>query len=464
MRIRKYLDPSSSPIARPPLECMAEATQSLHESIDQATKRCGIPYLHPEGPSIQLDLLGSQRMTQWQEDKAQLMFTAAGCWSELPQVYSRYGAEFTRRLIGEVRTLEGAAGAIVTDSGMGACALLFDVLVRNGSHSVFSRQLYNKTRHYLDWLSNQVAASITIVDENDYEGLERAVCQDTTLLFVETYSNPLLRAVDPARLGSLVERCRNEGAHKLVAIVDNTVASPWGLKSSLLTFPGIDVVVASGTKALGGQDRDMWGYIASDRIDLLNEVMDLQAMRGGILDWRRAEAILAGLPAAQEHFSSRCSSASTVAQFLHQHPRVSTVFHPALQDHPDKEAVSRYYDLPGSLLSFRIRGASEEDTKHFADVLATCTVLRYALSFDGLCTKVNHHRTVSEYFTPEEELKRSGFDRLIRLGIGVEAPQDIMACLNWALWHFEEVTPDEVVEWQEQREKALGICRKRQPR
>ena len=443
---------------------MAEATRSLHESLDRATKSCGIPYLHPEGPSIQLDLLGSQRITQWQEDKAQLMFAAEGCWSELPQVYSRYGAESTRRLIREVRRLEQASGAILTESGMGACALLFDILIRNGSHSVFLRQIYNKTQHYLGWLSDQVGASTTIVDEGDYEGLERAVCQDTTLLFVETYSNPLLRAIDPARLGSLVERARKEGAHKLVAVVDNTVSSPWGLKNSLLSFPGIDVVVASGTKALGGQDRDIWGYIASNRIDLLNEIMDLQAMRGGILDWRRAEAILAGLPAAQEAFSRRCSSASTVAEFLHQHPRVSEVFHPALQRHLDKETVRCHYRLPGSLLSFRIRGATEEDTKHFADVLATCIVPRYALSFDGLSTKVNHHQTVSEYFTPEEELKRCGFDCLIRLGIGVEAPQDIMACLNWSLWHFEEVTPHEVIQWQEQREKELGIYRKRQPR
>jgi cystathionine beta-lyase/cystathionine gamma-synthase len=240
-------------------------------------------------------------------------------------------------------------------------------------------------------------------------------------------------------------------------IVDNTIASPWGMRRPLLSHEGIDVVTASGTKALGGQDRDLWGYIASNRIDLLNEIMDIEATRGGTLDWRRAQAIVEGLAGAAQSYERRCETAGRVAAFLDAHPRVSEAFHPSLPGHVDAAIIRQHYRRSGSLLSFRVKGLDEDGTRHFADVLATCTVPRYALSFDGLTTKLNHHRTVSEYFTPIEELVRCGFDRLVRLGIGLEHPDDLIACLNWALWHHQDVGPEAVLAWQKGRECELGI-------
>ena len=85
-------------------------------------------------------------------------------------------------------------------------------------------------------------------------------------------------------------------------------------------------------------------------------------------------------------------------------------------------------------------------------------VLARSLSFDALSTKVNHHFTVSEYFTPVEELLRMGIDRLVRLGIGIEAASDIIACLNWALWNFKNVSLEDVAAWQAQRANELGIA------
>jgi cystathionine beta-lyase/cystathionine gamma-synthase len=138
---------------------------------------------------------------------------------------------------------------------------------------------------------------------------------------------------------------------------------------------------------------------------------------------------------------------------------VSDVFHPSLPGHPDRAAIDAHYQLPGSLLSFRLLGAREEEARHFADVLATCIVPRYALSFDGLTTKVNHHRTVSEYFTPDEEILRAGIDRVVRLGVGMEDADDIIACLNWSLWRHDAVSAGDVRRWQEAREGDLGIYR-----
>ena len=455
-----YLDPGGGaalPAEPPPRAAMNPATRSLHDAIDATMRRLGQPYLHPDGETLQIDLFGSAPMVRWQERKAAAVFLAAEAWSDLPQTYGRYGTESGRLLLAEVRRLEHAAGALLTDGGMQACALACDVLFAPGSHAVVTRSVYNKTKSYLQRLAGRQGGAVTLVDDGDLGAIERALRPDTTLLFTETYTNPHTRAVDPPALADVAARARAAGATRLRVVVDNTIATPWGVREPLLSVPGIDVVVASGTKALAGQDRDMWGYAASNHVDLVNEAMDLQAMRGGILDWRRARVILAGLEGARARFERRCATAGAVARFLAGHPRVAEVLHPSLPGHPDAAVIARHYRLPGSMVSFRLRGADEEVTRHFCDVLAMTGVPRYALSFDGLATKINHHRSVSEYFTAAAEVRRIGIDRLVRLGIGVEDERDLVACLNWALWRAPEVAADAVAAWQARRRRALGI-------
>jgi cystathionine beta-lyase/cystathionine gamma-synthase len=133
------------------------------------------------------------------------------------------------------------------------------------------------------------------------------------------------------------------------------------------------------------------------------------------------------------------------------------VFHPSLPNHPDRRAIQQQYARTGSMLSFRIAGADEDRTRHFADVLATTVIVRYALSFDGMATKVNHHRTVSEYFTAPEQLRRNGFDRLIRLAVGLEDAADVIAALNWTLHHGGGISPADIENWQRERAASLGI-------
>ena len=455
-----YLDPNAAaalPAEPPPRAAMGLATRSLHDAIDATMCRLGLPYLHPDGETLQLDLFGSEPMVRWQERKAAAVLLSGEAWSDLPQTYGRYGTESGRLLLAEVCRLEQAAGALLTDGGMQACALACDVLFAPGSHAVVTRSVYNKTKSYLQRLAGRQGGAVTLVDDGDLGAVQRALRPDTSLLFTETYTNPHTRAVDPPALAAVAARARGAGADRLRVVVDNTIATPWGLREPLLSVPGIDVVVASGTKALAGQDRDMWGYLASNHIDLVNEAMDLQAMRGGILDWRRARVILAGLSGARTRFERRCGTAAAVARFLASHPRVAEVLHPSLPDHPDAAAIARHYRLPGSMVSFRIRDADEDATRHFCDVLAMTGVPRYALSFDGLATKLNHHRSVSEYFTAAAEVRRIGVDRLVRLGVGVEDGRDLTACLNWALWRAPQVPAAAVTAWQERRRRALGI-------
>ena len=453
--VSEWLDPASCPAERPPLDAMSPATRDLHQAIDAHAKRTGIPYLHPDEPTVQLDLLGSKRVIEWQEGKAAFLFASEGCWSELPHLYARYGTTATAELIAKLKALEHASSALVCDSGMQATALAFDALMEPGAHAVLMRQVYNKTRSYLEWMAARVGGSVTIVDDGDMTALAEAIRPETRFVFAETFTNPLVRAQDFDSFRAVLAQARLT-APGLKFVLDTTIASPWAFKVPPLQN-GVDVVLASGTKSLGGNDRDMWGYIAANDSQFANSVMDLMAMRGGILDWRRAAAVNQAFDGASESHARRSRTAAAVARFLASHPKVSDVFHPSLPNHPDHAAIEKQYARHGSMLSFRVKDASEDRTRHFADVLATTVIVRYALSFDGLATKVNHHRTVSEYFTAPDQLKRNGFDRLIRLAVGLEDADDLIAALNWTLHHGDAVSAADIDEWQRRRAASLGI-------
>lgn len=453
--IGSWLDPAGCPAERPPLDAMAPETRDLHASLDARAREAGVPYLNPDGPTVQLDLFGSTRAVAWQEAKGAFLFAGEGCWSELPHLYARYGTTATAVLIDRIKALERASCALVCDSGMQATALVFDALMAPGGHAVVMRQIYNKTRTYIEWLSARLGGAVTIVDDGDAAALAAAIRPETKLVFAETFTNPLVRAQDPDLLRDVVAEGRGR-APAIRLVVDSTIATPWAFKVALLDS-GVDVVVGSGTKALCGRDSDLWGYVATRDSQFANTVMDLMAMRGGILDWRRASAIVSGLDSADALHARRSETAARIAAFLTVHPKVSEVFHPSLPTHPDAAAIARHYLRHGSLLSFRVAGADEARTRHLADVLATCVIVRYALSFDGLTTKVNHHQTVSEYFTPLEQVRRNGFDRLIRLGVGLENADDLIAALNWTLHHGDTISEDEVRTWQNARAAALGL-------
>lgn len=421
--IGDYLDPAGTPAAPPPREEMGPATRELHAAVDR-----NAPWLHPSLRTIQRDLGSAAAVVAWQEGKAGFMLRGDGAWSELPHLYARYGTEGTTELIGKLRELEGGAScAIVVDCGMQAVALVADQLVMRGGHGVVMRQVYNKTRAFFEGLTRRVGATLTLVDDGDHAALAAALRPETTFVFAETFTNPLVRAQDIPALVALTRRI--QGAR---LVIDSTIATPWGFERPLLA-QGVDVVVGSLTKAIGGQDAALGGYIATNHAELANQVMDTIAMRGGILDDERARRVTANLAVAERHHARRCATATKVAAFLATHPRIEQVFHPSLSDHPDAAVIARDYARTGSLLSLRVKGATELDHRAIADRLVSTGVPRFALSFDGLVTKVNHHRTVSEYFTPKETVERLGIDRLIRLGIGLEDADDLNACLNWTL-------------------------------
>ncbi|CAN5885365.1 PLP-dependent aspartate aminotransferase family protein [soil metagenome] len=449
MKLASYLDPETCPRERPPLAAMSPLTRELHNSIDEHARDEHVAWLHPTAHTIQRDLLGSPNVIAWQEAKAAFLIAGGGAWSELPHLYARYGTPAAGALITQIRALESAACALVTDTGMQALALIADVLITPGSHGILMRQLYNKTKTFFDWSAKRVGASITFVDDGDYDAIRAAITPGTTFLVTETFTNPLMRAQDIPALRALLP----VGAH---LVVDSTIATPWAFNSPLLSR-GATIVTGSLTKALSGTDTVMGGYVATDNTDVANAIMDLLAMRGGILDEERCARVYSALATSREVHAVRCESASKIAAFLARHPAIERVFHPSRPDHPDATVIARDYTRLGSIVSFRARELDERGHRHLADVLVSTIVPRYALSFDGLTTKVNHHKVVSEYFTPPEQLARLGIDRLIRLGMGTESADDVIACLNWALHHHASITPDEIEAWRTARAASLAL-------
>jgi cystathionine beta-lyase/cystathionine gamma-synthase len=413
--------PGNRVLQQPSLATASETTRQLHQRID-----ANAPYLHPDRRTLQRDLGSSAEVHAWQRAKAACL-DGGGVWSDLPHLYARYGNPGAAALIAALRELEHARCALVTDSGMQAIALVVDALVARGTHVIAMRQVYNKTRAFLELTAARVGAALTLIDDGDHAAVEAALRPETRLVIAETYTNPLMRAQDVPRLVELTRRV--PGAR---LVIDSTIATPWGVRTPLLGS-GVAVIASSLTKALGGEDVVLGGYIATDDVALANQLQDLLAMRGGILDDDSATRVTAGLARAGAMHARRCDTAARGAAWLAAHPRVEQVFHPSRPDHPDAAVIARDYTRCGSLLGVRLRGVDEAGHGEIADRIASCGIIRYALSFDGLVSKVNHHRTVSEYRTPVETIERLGIDRLIRLGIGLEDADDLIACLAWSL-------------------------------
>jgi cystathionine beta-lyase/cystathionine gamma-synthase len=426
------------------------ATRALHDAVDAHIRATGVAHLHPSEPTIQRDLLGSDAMIAWQEGKASLLFGATGCWSELPHVYARYGTDGGRALLAGLRGLYGAEAAVVADSGMSAIGLLTDAVLGPGDHVVRTKQVYNKTATLLRWQAERLGGAVTEVPDGDPAAVAAALRPNTRLVFVETCTNPQGRVQDVPAL-----RAALAGHGSVLLVVDDTALTPWGPRHSVLT-QGADVVVGSGTKALSGQDTALWGYVVGG-VGVLNKVMDVAAMRGGALDGAQAARLAAGLGAARAAWERRCDTATTLAARLAARPDVEAVWHPSRPDHLDAAVIARDLARPGALLSLRLAGADDDAHRHLADVLAMTEVFRYALSFDGLVSKVNHHTTVSEYFTPPPVLRRLGLDRLVRLAPGLEDVEDLWEALVWALDRWREVSPADAAAWRAARAAALGL-------
>jgi cystathionine gamma-lyase len=345
-----------------------------------------------------------------------------------PGVHQGYEYSRTRNptrdaLQAAVANLEGGAAGFAFASGMAASATLLELLDA-GSHIIAMHDLYGGSYRLLENVRKRSAGhSVSFVDLTSAQALEAAIRADTRLLWVETPTNPLLKLVD---LGAVARIARQ---HRLLSVCDNTFATPF-IQRPL--EHGFDIVMHSTTKYLNGHSDAIGGAaIVRDDKALEERIAYLQNAVGGVPGPFDSFLTLRGIKTLVLRMERHCANALAIAQFLEAHPKVERVFYPGLASHPQHALARRQMNGGyGGIVTAVLRGglAAARGT------LERCRLFALAESLGGVESLIEHPASMTHSSLPAEVRAQLGIsDGLIRLSVGVEDVQDLIAELRAAL-------------------------------
>lgn len=333
--------------------------------------------------------------------------------------YSRESNPTRQQLEETVASLEGAADTVAFSSGMAAIAACFELL-HPGDHIVCSEDLYGGTVRFMRSIGSKNGLSITAVDTTDLELLESALRPETKLVFIETPSNPMMNVTDIRACAELAHR---SGA---LLAVDNTFLSPyWQNPVSL----GADIVVHSGTKFLAGHNDTVAGFLCSADSELGSRVRLISKTVGNVLAPFDSWLVLRGLKTLAVRMERQMENAQTIAQWLGLQPRISKVFYVGLPDHPGYAVNTAQSRGAGSMISFTV-----DTAKTALSVLRRVQLIAFAESLGGTESLITYPMMQTHPDVPRENRERLGItDTLLRLSVGLEHVEDIIADLAQAL-------------------------------
>jgi cystathionine beta-lyase/cystathionine gamma-synthase len=339
----------------------------------------------------------------------------------LGYTYSRSGNPTVSALERRLAALEGGAFALCFSTGLAATTALALGLLRAGDRVVLSAVVYGGTwRLFTDLLAG-LGVVTDAVDTGDDEALARALSTPARLLFVETPANPTLRLTDLAlatRLG------RVAGA---VVAVDNTLLTP------VLQRPlelGADVVLHSTTKFIDGHNATVGGALIVDDAALAERLAWTRNAIGAIQSPWNAWLTLQGVKTLPLRMERHCANALTVARFLAGHPAVTRICYPGLDDFPQAALARRQQRSGGALIAFEVSGGAPAGAR----LMAALRVCSLAENLGAAETLVTHPATMTHAAVPAERRAAAGItDGLVRLSVGLEDPQDLVADLAQAL-------------------------------
>ncbi len=333
--------------------------------------------------------------------------------------YSRTANPTRVALEQAVAELEGGADACAFASGMAAIDALTDLLAP-GDHIVAAHNLYGGTYRLFTTITTRHSVEVSFVDVSDLKVLEASFRPNTKMLFLESPTNPLMALVDLAEASRL--------AHKrgVLVVVDNTFLSPVLQKPLEL---GADVVVHSTTKYLNGHSDAVGGVVVVSDPALGQDLHRIQNSAGAIMGPFDAYLVLRGIRTLAVRMAAHEEGGRAVAQFLAQHPKVLRVFYPGLPTHPQHQLAKRQQRGFGAMVAFDV--GSLEKAKAVCDALQIFTL---AESLGGVESLISHPATMTHASVPKEERERLGIsDGLLRLSVGIEDPEDLLADLDSAL-------------------------------
>jgi len=332
--------------------------------------------------------------------------------------YGRYSNPTQLVVERKLAALEGGERAVLFASGMSAITTTLLALLSSGDHVIVVADCYRRTREFASAFLPRWGVATTLVPVNDLAVLAAAVRPNTRLIFTETPTNPYLRIADLERIAEIA---RPRG---IITAVDSTFATPVNMQPLAL---GIDLVIHSATKYLGGHNDVLAGVVIGAHW-LLSKIEDTRGVLGGVGSPHDAYLLLRGLKTLDLRVRRQNENGMRVAQFLAQHPVVERVYYPGLPSHPDYATAQRLMTGFGGVVSFEVAG-DKEATSHFIDRLQ----LPYIGPTLGGVEGIIQQPALFVSLDPVERAASGVKDTLVRYALGIEDAEDIIADLAQAL-------------------------------
>ncbi len=334
--------------------------------------------------------------------------------------YGRYGNPTVRVLEEKVAQLEGCEDAIAFASGMAAVTTTILALVKSGSHVVLFRDCYRRTRQFVTSVLDRFGVASTLVDSGDLAGLEAALRPETRLIVSEVPTNPYLNVVDLPRLAEIAR------ARRIKTLIDSTFATPVNLRPC---EHGIDLVLHSATKYLGGHNDVLAGVVAG-AAPLVSLVRDLRHILGGVCDPHAAWLVARGIKTLDLRVRQQNRTAQALAEALAAHPKIRAVHYPGLERHPHHAVAKRLMAGFGGVVTYEL-STDLAGTARFVDALR---IPRIGASLGGVESLVEQPALMSYFELSSDERAAIGMhDSLIRHAIGIEDTDDILRDVRSAL-------------------------------
>lgn len=334
--------------------------------------------------------------------------------------YTRYGNPTNTVAEKAIAELEGTDRALLFASGMNAITTSVLALLKAGDHVVAQRDIYGGATKFLGQWLPKLGIETTFVETTEYEQHERALRPNTKLLYLESPTNPTLRIVDLRRAVSIAKK------HHLLTMIDSTFATPINCRPAEF---GIDLVMHSGTKYFGGH-HDLICGIVTGREELIEKIHATRTTLGGVMDPHAAFLLLRGIKTIALRVRQQDENALKVAQYLSQHSAVRSVHYPFLESHPQHALAISQMSGGGGMVSFEVEGSGEDARK----LSESFTLFTLAPSLGGVDSLVCIPVLTSHAMIPVEHRQKMGVtEQLVRLSVGIENADDLIADLEQAL-------------------------------
>jgi cystathionine gamma-lyase len=317
--------------------------------------------------------------------------------------------------------LEDGTNGFAFGSGLAAMCAVLELLPAQ-SHMIASDDLYGGSYRLFERIKKDSAGlSVTYVDMTKPADILAALRPNTKMLWVETPTNPLLKLTDLAMAAAFAKE------HNLVSVVDNTFATPWIQRP--LNF-GIDIVIHSITKYIGGHSDIIGGAVVVGDTALADRLKFIQNSTGGILSPFDSFLALRGIKTLDVRMERHCQSAEKIALWLESHPKIERVFHPSLQSHPQYALAQQQMRRGGGMITAVMKG----DIDFAKKMLTACRIFTLAESLGGVESLIEHPAIMTHASIPKDQREKLGIlDGLIRLSVGIEDADDLIADLAQAL-------------------------------